>query len=362
MAMSGGVDSSVAAKLLVDAGYEVVGATMHLFDRDERDACEEKTCCSLEDVEDARRVCRQLGIEHYTLNYTKEFGERVMRRFCREYEAGRTPNPCIDCNRYLKFEALQRKRRELGCDYVATGHYVRRVFDEATGAWGLWKAADANKDQSYVLYHVDQETLAHMLFPLGELVKPEVREIAAAAGFVQATKAESQDICFVKGHDYAAFIGGYDGFEPEPGPIVDADGRVLGEHAGLLHYTVGQRKGLGVAAAEPLYVVEKDVDTNTLVVGPREALATRTVVADDVNLIDCAPFSERRVQAKTNYRAAALPATARMRERDGARGGWELEVAFDEPAGAVSAGQALVLYDGEHMLGGGTIVRASGRD
>lgn len=365
VAMSGGVDSSVAALLLRDAGFDAVGVTMKLFDNEVAGAggscvVGESTCCSQSDVEDARQVAFGLGLEHFTFNFTGTFGHEVIDRFCDAYLHGRTPNPCIDCNRYLKFAALQQRRVQLGYDYVATGHYARRAFNQQTGRFELRRGLDSAKDQSYVLYHLTQDDLAHMLFPLGELTKPQVRELAEAHSFGNAHKAESQDICFVPDGDYASFIERYLGFGagaagadvPEaftPGDIVDVSGKVLGRHCGLVHYTIGQRKGIGVAAREPLYVVAKDADRNALVVGPRSVLGVREVRARDVNLISVAQLDEpMRVTAKTHYRQRAQEGEAVM--EDG-----ELVVRFDEPVVRPAAGQSLVLYDGDTVVGGGTI-------
>ncbi|MEC4272787.1 tRNA 2-thiouridine(34) synthase MnmA [Adlercreutzia sp. R25] len=358
-AMSGGVDSSVCALLLQEAGYEVVGATMVLRDgtpaesvaKDEDGA----SCGSSADVEDARTVCRRLGVDHYVFDLRHRFGEAVVDRFCDDYLCGQTPNPCIDCNRYLKFEALQKARREMGLDYVATGHYARRAWDEDAGRWKLLRACDAAKDQSYVLYHLTQDTLAHMLFPLGELTKGEVRELARAHGFVTAEKPESQDICFVPDGDYAGFIEGHRGAAAafEPGDIVNREGRVLGEHGGLVHYTIGQRKGIGVAAPEPLYVLEKDLTANRLVVGFKDETLSRGVVACDVNLIGGESFAgSRAVQVKTHYRQRPVAAIVEMSGDD------ELTITFDEPQRSAAPGQSAVLYDGDEVLGGGAIVRA----
>lgn len=375
-AMSGGVDSSVATLLLCREGLAVTGATMKLFGndtvagaRDTWDAMEAgaanacglaSTCCSLDDVEDARAVCRRLGVPHYTFNFGDLFGRQVIGRFCAAYLGGTTPNPCIDCNRYLKFEALQRRRRELGLDYVATGHYARRRFDEATGRWQLLRARDGAKDQSYVLYHLTQDSLAHMLFPLGDLTKDEVRELAREHGFVNADKAESQDICFVPDGDYVGFIErqvcgaeGTDASQPpafQPGPIVDRTGKVLGTHRGLIHYTVGQRKGIGVAASEPLYVFAKDVETRRLVVGTAAEVLVCGVTVRDLNLIAVERFKEpRAAQVKTHYRQRPVAATVKQVADD------ELAVTFAVPQRAAAPGQAAVLYDGDVVLGGGTI-------
>ena len=365
VAMSGGVDSSVAALLLRDAGYDACGVTMKLFDNEIAGAggvcmVGESTCCSQSDVEDARQVAFGLGLEHFTFNFTGTFGHEVIDRFCDEYLHGRTPNPCIDCNRYLKFAALQQRRAQLGYDYVATGHYARRAFNRETGRFELRRGLDDAKDQSYVLYHLTQDDLAHMLFPLGELTKPQVRELAETHSFGNAHKAESQDICFVPDGDYASFIERYLGFSEggagadvpaafEPGDIVDVSGKVLGKHRGLVHYTIGQRKGIGVAAPEPLYVVAKDSARNALVVGPRSTLGVREVRARDVNLVSVASLdAPMRVTAKTHYRQRAQAGEAVM--QDG-----ELVVCFDEPVARPAAGQSLVLYDGDAVVGGGTI-------
>lgn len=356
-AMSGGVDSSVCALLLQEAGFDVRGATMVLRGGEVLGGAGEgegSTCGSSRDVEDARAVCRRLDIPHDAFDLRDRFDAAVVRPFCDAYLAGRTPNPCIDCNRFLKFEALQKRRREMGLDYVATGHYARRRWDAATERWQLLRASDPAKDQSYVLYHLTQDTLAHMLFPLGELTKDEVRELARAHGFVTAEKPESQDICFVPDGDYAGFIEGHCGAGAafEPGEIVNREGRVLGEHAGLIRYTIGQRKGIGVAAREPLYVLGKDASANRLVVGFKDELLSSGVVACDVNLIGGGVLEgPRKVQVKTHYRQRPVPATAEQTGPD------ELTVTFEEPQRAAAPGQAAVLYEGDVVLGGGTIAR-----
>lgn len=356
-AMSGGVDSSVCALLLQQAGYDVRGATMVLRGGGVLGAAGEgegSTCGSTRDVEDARAVCRRLDIPHDAFDLRDRFDAAVVRPFCDAYLEGRTPNPCIDCNRFLKFEALQKRRREMGLDYVATGHYARRRWDELTGRWQLLRASDPAKDQSYVLYHLTQDTLAHMLFPLGELTKDEVRELARAHGFVTAEKPESQDICFVPDGDYAGFIEGHCGAGAafEPGEIVNREGRVLGEHAGLIRYTIGQRKGIGVAAREPLYVLGKDASANRLVVGFKDELLSSGVVACDVNLISGGVLEgPRKVQVKAHYRQRPVLATAEQTGPD------ELTVTFEEPQRAAAPGQAAVLYEGDVVLGGGTIAR-----
>lgn len=350
IAMSGGVDSSAAALLLQKQGYECAGATLSL--------CGNET-------DGAKRIADGLGMPFYIFDEHELFAREVMDHFVSEYRAGRTPNPCIDCNRYLKFAALQRRRAQLGFDYVATGHYARRAFNERTGRFELRRGLDEAKDQSYVLYHLTQDDLAHMLFPLGELTKPQVRELAEKHSFGNAHKAESQDICFVPDGDYASFIARYMGFGGdaacgggkeqavpaafEPGDIVDVGGKVLGRHTGLVHYTIGQRKGIGVAAPEPLYVVGKDAGKNVLVVGPRSELGVREVRAGDVNLISVAELDKpMRVTAKTHYRQRAQAAEAVME-------GDQLVVRFDETVARPAAGQSLVLYDDGAVVGGGTI-------
>lgn len=349
-AMSGGVDSSVAAQLLVDAGYDVMGATMKLFDSDGVILEEgSRTCCSLEDVEDARSVAFRLGIPYHVFNYKGTFDECVISRFCGGYLKGETPNPCIDCNRFLKFDALQKRRKELGYDYVATGHYARRVFNKQLGKYELHRGLDPKKDQSYVLYHLSQEQLAHMLFPLGELSKEEVRELAHKAGLRTADKLESQDICFVPDGNYAAFIEDYTGKKLEPGPILDEQGKELGTHHGLARYTLGQRKGLGVAAGEPLFVLEKDIEGNALIVGPASSMGVQEVIADDINLITLDSIDEPlTVEAKVNYRAKPQKATAEIVDNI-------LHVRFDEPIRSAAPGQAMVLYCGDVVVGGATI-------
>lgn len=348
MAMSGGVDSSTAAVKLLEEGYELVGVTMHLFCPDPDIEVKGGTCCSLDDIEDAKSVARKLGFEHYVLNFSDAFDEKVIKRFCDAYEQGKTPNPCIDCNRFLKFEMLQRRRQELGCDYVATGHYARRLKLE-DGSFALARGIDPHKDQSYVLYHLTQETLSHMLFPLGDMRKSDTRHLAAENGLVNAEKDESQDICFVPDGDYASFIENRCGVSPQ-GDIFDTQGNYRGQHCGLIRYTIGQRKGLNLGGGcDPLYVVGKDAATNTLVVGPKEALYSTRVVAEDVNLISGRPWQgHRKVQSKIGYRMQAADSTASL--EDG-----KLIVEFSEPVRAVSPGQSLVVYDGDICLGGGTI-------
>ncbi len=352
MAMSGGVDSSVSALVLRDAGFDVEGVTLKLFDNDDACIVDEKSCCSLKDAEDARQVCLELGIPHFVYNFTRTFNEAVIDRFCESYLNCLTPNPCIDCNRHVKFEALQERRRELGFDYVATGHYARRCFNEATGRYELKRGIDANKDQSYVLFHLSQDTLAHMLFPLGELTKPRVRALAESHGFINAQKAESQDICFVPDGDYATFIAKRTGEAFEPGPIVNREGKVLGEHTGLIHYTIGQRKGIGVAAPEPLYVFAKDPLCNELVVDTDANTLCTSIEVEDVNFIARASLSQpERFTVKSHYRQTARPATVEQ------TGDASIRISFAEPQRACAPGQAAVVYDDGTVVCGGTIAK-----
>ena len=351
MAMSGGVDSSVSALVLRDRGYEVEGVTLKLFDNEDACITDEKTCCSLKDAEEARQVCLDLGIPHFVYNFSRTFNADVIDRFCDGYLRGETPNPCIDCNRYVKFAALQQRRRELGFDYVATGHYARRCFNEKTGRFELKRGLDLNKDQSYVLFHLTQDTLEHMLFPLGELSKPQVREIASNNGFINAQKAESQDICFVPDGDYASFIEKRRSTTFEPGDIVNRDGKVLGRHNGLIHYTIGQRKGIGVAAPEPLYVFAKDMKRNQLVVDTNERATCTAIEVVDVNFIarESLPSPESFL-VKTHYRQQPQPAVVEQTEADAIR------ITFDSPQRACAPGQAAVVYANDTVVCGGTIL------
>lgn len=353
VAMSGGVDSSVSALVLRDAGYDVEGVTLKLFDND--DACieGESTCCSLKDAEDALQVCLELGVPHIVYNFTRTFNADVIDRFCDSYLQGETPNPCIDCNRYVKFAALQQRRRDLGFDYVATGHYARRAFNEATGRYELKRGLDDNKDQSYVLFHLTQDTLAHMLFPLGEFTKPQVRELAERHGFINADKAESQDICFVPDGDYAGFIERKRQVAFEPGNIVNREGKVLGRHNGLIHYTPGQRKGIGVAYSEPLYVFAKDVARNELVVDTAAQAICTAIEVRDVNFISLPALPHpQHFAVKSHYRQKPQGATVEQ------TGDTCLTITFDQPQRACAPGQAAVVYDGDTVVCGGTITRS----
>lgn len=349
IAMSGGVDSSVAALLLSEAGCECVGATMRLFHNEDAGVSREKSCCSLEDVEDARSVAYQLGMPFYVFNFTDGFGEQVMDRFVDAYERGATPNPCIDCNRYMKFAKLVERAELLGCDAVATGHYAR--IEQENGRWLLKKAVDDSKDQSYVLYFLNQHQLAHLCFPLGMLHKTEAREIAEKHGLVNARKRDSQDICFVPDGDYASFIEQYTGQSSEPGDFVDKEGNVLGKHKGQIHYTIGQRRGLGISAPESLYVCGKSLDSNKVILGGKQDLMSTCCYINDINLIPWDHLDKPiKCKVKTRYRQPEQPATVEQLGDD------LLKITFEEPQRAVTPGQAAVLYDGDMVLGGGTIL------
>lgn len=349
IAMSGGVDSSVAAALTLRAGYSCVGATMKLFDGEDR----EGGCCSEQSASDARRTAYRLGMPHYVFNFTDLFAREVMDRFAAGYTSGGTPNPCIDCNRYLKFGKLFERADILGCSVLATGHYAKVERDPASGRYLLKKANCAAKDQSYVLYFLNQEQLARLKFPLGEFAdKEEVRRLAEDLGLANARRPDSEDICFVPDGRYADFIERYTGSPAAPGEFRDREGNPLGPHRGIIRYTVGQRRGLGISFGRHMYVTGKDAATGTVTLGPEEELYSAGLLAGDFNWIIEPPRGEARFAVKTRYRAKEAPATARALP-DG-----RVEVRFSEPQRAVAPGQAAVLYDGDTVAGGGVILKA----
>ena len=352
IAMSGGVDSSIAAYLTQQEGYACIGCTMKLYENADADIPAENTCCSLDDIEDARSVAFRLDMPYYVFQMTDLFREKVIRKFCESYCAGRTPNPCIDCNRFLKFEALLARADALGCEKIVTGHYAR--IEETAEGYLLKKAADPAKDQSYVLYMLTQAQLARILFPLGTLKKQEVRELAEQQGFVNAHKHDSQDICFVPDGDYARFIEAYTGQTFPQGDFIDQDGHPLGRHNGIIRYTIGQRKGLGLSFGTPMYVIAKDAAANTVTLGPNEALFRDTVIAHEVNWLSIAcPDAPIRVEAKVRYNQQAQPATLYPLSDD------RVQVVFDAPQRAITPGQALVCYRDDLLLCGGVLAGAS---
>ena len=374
-AMSGGVDSSVAAHLLKADGHELIGAMMRFFDAGDIagntyeafqhsleavtgasagqklhvSGVAPRSCCTLSDAEDARAVANALDIPFYVFNFSENFAEAVMNKFVRAYLAGTTPNPCIDCNRFLKFEKFLHRATELDCDKIATGHYAR-ISADANGRFLLRTGADTTKDQSYVLYAMTQAQLSRTIFPLGELKKEEAREIAQKMGFVNAQKRDSQDICFAPDGDYAGFIRQRTG-ATKKGRFIDRSGKILGEHKGIVHYTIGQRKGLGISAPEPLFVLAVNADDNTVTLGANEDLFTRKLTARDVNFI---PFdrldSPLRATAKIRYAHAPQPATIFQTAPD------EIVCEFEQPQRAITPGQAVVFYDGDIVIGGATIL------
>jgi tRNA-specific 2-thiouridylase len=359
VAMSGGVDSSTVAALLVREGRAVVGMTMQLWNQRRLPELAVEAgsgrCCSLDDVYDARRVAEQIGIPYYVVNFEKQFEEQVVRPFVDEYLAGRTPIPCTLCNNYIKFDRFLEMADAVGARHIATGHYARIRYDESSGRYQLLRAVDDTKDQTYFLFGLTQPQLARTLFPLGEMTKPAVRDLAAGMELAVASKGDSQEICFVPNGDYAAFMKAYladIGVSPEEtrGEIVTADGRRLGEHQGVHHFTVGQRRGLGIAAGEPLYVIATEPATQRVVVGRNDDLLRDRCFAKDVNWISIPGIdAPRRAEVKIRNKHAAAPATLQP-------AGDLIEVVFDQPQRAVTPGQGAVFYDGDLVLGGGWIV------
>lgn len=350
--MSGGVDSSLTAALLKEEGYDVVGVTMRLAD-ESRDLEEnDRGCCSLSAVQDARRVCEIIGIPHYVMDFKALFREKVIDYFLADYARGRTPNPCIACNRYVKFEGLLSRAMELGASYVATGHYARIEQDACSGRWLLKKGVDGQKDQSYALYHLNQHSLTHFLMPLGRHTKPETRAMAERLQLPVAQKPDSQEICFVPRDDYKAYLREKEPDCLQPGEIVDLSGRVLGHHEGVPLYTIGQRKGLGIAAGRPLYVVRLDTQRRQVIVGGAKDVFSRGLIAGDLNWIAIDALQEPMdVMAKVRY--GKKEGAARIIPRPQGR----VEVSFEEPQRAVTPGQSVVFYRGDIVVGGGVIER-----
>ena len=350
VAMSGGVDSSVSAAILQEQGYEVYGATMKLFANETIGIGREKTCCSLKDAEDARFVCQRLGIPHYVFNFTKDFQKYVIEPFGKAYEDGETPNPCLECNRFLKFQRFLQRALLLDFDYIATGHYARRQYDAESQRYQLKKALDPKKDQSYMLYTMRQQELEKTLFPLGELTKNQVRELARKWGFANAQKKDSQDICFVPNGNYGAFLEENLHIKSPKGVILNNQGEKIGEHKGIIHYTIGQRRRIGLACGKPVYVIEKNAAENTITVGDEALLYRNKTIVKNVNLLSVAALTEPvRVKAKTRYKQPETDAVIFPLAKG------DFAIVFAKPQKALAKGQAAVFYVEDTVLGGGTI-------
>ena len=350
--MSGGVDSSVAAWLLKEQGYDVIGVTMQIWqDEDTLVQEAEGGCCGLSAVDDARRVAMDLGIPYYVMNFKIEFRPQVMDYFAAEYMAGRTPNPCIACNRYVKWESLLRRSLSIGADYIATGHYAR-IEQLPNGRYAIKKSVTAAKDQTYALYNLTQEQLSHTLMPVGNYHKDEIRDMAQKLGLPVASKPDSQEICFIPDHDYASFIEEYTGKTMEPGNFVDLDGNVLGRHKGISHYTVGQRKGLNLAMGYPVFVVAIRPETNEVVLGNGQDVFTDVVRCNKLNWMALEGVGEEEisVNAKIRYSHKGAPCKIRRIGED------MVECRFEEPVRAATPGQAVVFYQDDYVAGGGTIL------
>ena len=361
VAMSGGVDSSVTAALLKDRGFEVIGITMQIWEPSR----DRYGCCGIGSIEDARKVASKLEIPHYVLNFRDIFKEKVIANFCEEYKEGRTPNPCIRCNQYIKFDVLLKKARQIGADYIATGHYARIEFDNQRKRHLLKKGIDSQKDQSYVLYVMNQEQLQHTLMPLGEFTKDRVRQIAQEKDLPVANRPESQEICFIPDNNYGEFLKSRISETTVPGSIINKEGKVIGEHQGIIFYTVGQRKGIGIADREPLYVTSINKEKNTIVVGKKEDVYSDELIADNLNFIYMDKLeAPLKVEAKVRYLHPAAQALV-IPQRNGS-----VKVKFDQPQQAITPGQSVVFYlpaknkdrqagEGGIVIGGGTIC---GRD
>lgn len=347
IAMSGGVDSSVAAYLIKSKGYDIKGVTLKLHS----DKTSDPSCCTEQDIIDAKSVCDNLGIPHEVINFTDDFNKKVIDNFVNTYIEGGTPNPCIECNRHIKFKKLLKMAEDENFDYVVTGHYAKAEYDEKLNKFLLKKAVDHQKDQSYVLYSLTQKQLSKILFPLGNMTKDEIRKMAQNLNFINAKKSDSQDICFVKDSKYAEFIEEYTGKKSMPGNFVDQNGNILGEHKGIINYTIGQRKGLGLSLKEPMFVLSKDVINNQVVLGFSKDLFKDSLIASNVNFIPFETLKDSiRVTAKTRYSQKEVPATVTPMENG------NVFVKFDTPERAITKGQAVVFYDNDIVIGGGTIL------
>ena len=352
IAMSGGVDSSVAAVFMKEKGYEPIGVTMKLYDNEDLNMSQEKTCCSLSDIEDARSIAHKFDFPYYVFNFKAQFREKVMDKFVSCYKCGMTPNPCVDCNRYLKFNELDRRAKELECDVIVTGHYARISFNQETKKYELLKGVDDSKDQSYVLYYMTQEQLAHTMLPLGEYTKEEIRKIADKYQLINADKHDSQDICFIPDGNHMQFIENYTNEKVGKGNFLDINGKVIGQHNGYYRYTVGQRKGINVNRDGKHYVLEIKPETNEVVVGRNKDLFSTELIAADFNWISGEiPKEPIRISGRTRYHQPLTGGVAEVLDNG------NVKITFDEPIRAITKGQSVVLYNGEIVLGGGCIVK-----
>lgn len=353
-AMSGGVDSSVTAALLQQQGYEVVGVTMQIWDPEQTVVDGDYVgCCSLTAVDDARRVAEVLGIPYYVFNFRELFTEKVIQYFVDEYLRGRTPNPCIACNRFIKFEALLQKARQMGFDYIATGHYARLGYSEEHQRYTVRKAVDEKKDQTYVLYGFTQDQIAHTLMPLADYTKDQVRDMAKQLGLPTYSKPESQEICFVYDNNYRNFLDERSPGVIKPGPFLDLQGKVIGQHKGIPFYTIGQRRGLGIATGERVYVVDIDTENNAVIIGPEEAIWGTELIASENNFILCEKITgPTELEAQVRYNSKPSPAIIEP------WGEGQMKITFKYPQRSITPGQAVVYYQGDYLVGGGTIEKS----